>query len=72
MILTVIFVSRDGDWNPPLGDYLGDLTSELPPDEHITEFTSAGPKTYGYRLSGGKVCMKAKGITLNVSNSEKN
>ncbi|XP_059577891.1 uncharacterized protein LOC132248570 [Alligator mississippiensis] len=68
---SVIFVSLEGDWNPPLGDYLGELTSEIPPDEHITEFVSAGPKTYGYKLSGGKVCLKVKGITLNVANSEK-
>ncbi|XP_065436103.1 uncharacterized protein LOC135979895 isoform X1 [Chrysemys picta bellii] len=68
---SVIFVKREGDWNPPLGDYLGDLTSEIPPDQHITEFVSAGPKTYGYKLSGGKACMKVKGITLNVANCEK-
>ncbi|CAM5131628.1 unnamed protein product [Natator depressus] len=68
---SVIFVKREGAWNPPLGDYLGGLTSEIPPDQHITEFVSAGPKTYGYKLSGGKACMKVKGITLNVANCEK-
>lgn len=39
----VIFVKREGDWNPPLRDYLG----KIPPDQHITEFVSAGSKTYG-------------------------
>nr|XP_042696319.1 DNA polymerase-like [Chrysemys picta bellii] len=68
---SVIFVKREGDWNPPLGGYLGDLTSEILPDQHITQFVSAGPKTYGYKLSGGKACMKVKGITLNVANCEK-
>ena len=67
----MIFVCHERDWNPPLGDYLGELTSEIPPDEHITEFVSAGPKTYRYKLFGGKVCWKVKGITLNVANSEK-
>ncbi|XP_041435694.1 uncharacterized protein LOC121399337 [Xenopus laevis] len=57
---SVIFVSKDGDWNPPLGDYLGELTSELPTDTYITEFVSGGPKTYGYKLSTGKTCLKLK------------
>ncbi|KAE8580551.1 hypothetical protein XENTR_v10024459 [Xenopus tropicalis] len=65
---SVIFVSKPGDWNPPLGDYLGELTSELPPDTYITEFVSAGPKTYGYKLSTGKTSLKVKGITLNARN----
>ncbi|KYO39819.1 hypothetical protein Y1Q_0006697 [Alligator mississippiensis] len=68
---SVIFVSLKGGWNPSLGDYLGELTSEISPDEHITEFVLASPKTYGYKLSGGKVCLKVKEITLNVANSEK-
>ncbi|KAM4045564.1 uncharacterized protein ACNLHF_009425 [Anomaloglossus baeobatrachus] len=36
---------KDGEWSPPLGDYLGELTSEIPDDTYITEFVSAGPKT---------------------------
>ncbi|XP_077205235.1 ephrin type-B receptor 1 isoform X2 [Paroedura picta] len=68
---SVIFVSGEGDWNPPLGDYLGELTSEVPAGQHITEFVSAGPKTYAYQLSDKKVCLKVKGITLNSANREK-
>lgn len=68
---SVIFVSKEGAWNPTLRDYLGDLTSEIPPDEHIVKFVSAGSKTYGYKLSSGKTCMKVKGIMLNSGNSEK-
>ncbi|KAI4891048.1 hypothetical protein NFI96_008140 [Prochilodus magdalenae] len=67
---SVIFVSRDGDWEPPLGPYLGDLTDEIGGDDYITEFCSGGPKTYGYRTAVGKTCMKAKGITLNSENSK--
>ena len=26
---SLIFVSKDGDWEPPLGGYLGDLTDEI-------------------------------------------
>ncbi|KYO41908.1 zinc finger protein 446-like [Alligator mississippiensis] len=64
---SVIFVSRKGDWKPPLGDRLGELTSRIPANEHITEFVSAGTKTYAYKLSGGKACLKVKGITLDAA-----
>ncbi|XP_073497547.1 uncharacterized protein [Phyllobates terribilis] len=64
---SVIFVSKEGDYMPPLGDYLGDLTSEIPNDTYITEFVSAGPKTYGYKLSNGETTIKVKGITLNCT-----
>lgn len=55
---------------PPLGDHLGELTDEIGVDDYITEFCSSGPKSYGYRTAKGKVCMKAKGITLNARNSQ--
>ncbi|KAG1952108.1 extracellular sulfatase Sulf-2 [Pimephales promelas] len=67
---SVIFVSRDGDWEPPLGDHLGELTNEIDDGDYITEFCSSGPKSYGFRTVKGKVCMKAKGITLNAKNSQ--
>lgn len=67
---SLIFVSKDGDWEPPLGPYLGDLTDEIDDGDYITEFCSGGPKTYGYRTARGKTCMKAKGITLNAENSK--
>ncbi|XP_035239706.1 uncharacterized protein LOC118208867 isoform X1 [Anguilla anguilla] len=67
---SVIFVSRPGDWVPPLGDFLGELTSELDTGDHIVEFVSGGPKTYAYRTRGGKTCMKVKGITLHHTNTQ--
>ncbi len=67
---SVIFVSRDGDWIPPLGDHLGELTDEIGDGDYITEFCSSGPKSYGYRTAKGKACMKAKGITLNAKNAQ--
>ena len=67
---SLIFVSKDGDWEPPLGGYLGDLTDECDSGDHIIEFCSGVPKTYGYRTAKGKTCMKAKGITLNAENSK--
>lgn len=65
---SVIFTSREGEWQPSLGDYLGELTNEIPNGSHITEFVSAGPKTYGYKLNNGKTTLKVKGITLNTLN----
>ena len=46
------------------GDYLGDLTDELEPGDHITDFTSGGPKNYGYRTAGGKTECKVRGFSL--------
>lgn len=47
---SVIFVTREGEENPPLGVYLGQLTSETGSD-FILELCAAGPKNYAYALS---------------------
>ena len=44
---SVIYVSKPGYFEPPTGDYLGELTDELN-GEFITEYVSAGPKNYSY------------------------
>lgn len=49
------------------GPYLGDLTSELDPDETIVEFYSTGPKCYAYRTNKGNTCCKVKGFSLNAA-----
>ncbi|XP_076840973.1 uncharacterized protein LOC143485425 isoform X1 [Brachyhypopomus gauderio] len=67
---SVVFVSRDGDWMPPLSDYLGGLTSELSEGDSIVEFVSGGPKTYGFRTLKGENVMKVKGLTLNYTNDK--
>ena len=66
---SVIFKYSDGMYCPPVGDYLGDLTSELSPNEHITTFCSTGPKSYAYITNKGNTVCKVKGITLNHRNS---
>jgi hypothetical protein len=74
---SVIFVSSENDWEPPVGDFLGDLTDEMVDygaGSHITEFVSAGPKNDAYKFwcgGAGKfdtVC-KVKGVTLHYENS---
>lgn len=70
---SVIYIQRPGEWDPPLGDLLGDLTSELDVGQHITHFTSAGPKNYSYRTTDLNnevtTTTKCKGFTLNYKNS---
>ena len=47
---SVIFVSKPGDSEQPLGHYLGELTDELN-DDHIPTFVSGRPKNYAYRTN---------------------
>ncbi len=67
---SVIYVSEPGKPDPPLGNYLGDLTDELNGD-HITEFVSGGPKNYAYCTAEGKSETKVRGITLNHEAAKK-
>lgn len=73
-----MFTSAPGQWDPPLGDYLGDLTDEVinnkAPDNKITNFVTGGPKMYAYNLlkpnkKGQSSICKVCGITLNFKNS---
>ena len=70
---SVVFTSKQGDWEPPLGDFLGDLTDEAP-NNQITKFVTGGPKNYAYCLAkpnkkGQLSICKVRGITLNFKNS---
>ena len=67
---SVIYVSKPGKPEPPLGNYLGDLTDELDRD-YITTFVSGGPKNYAYHTAGGKSETKVRGITLNHTTLQK-
>ena len=60
---SVIYVHEPGKPEPPLGNYLGDLTDELNGD-YITSFVSGGPKNYAYRTKNGKTDTKVRGIRL--------
>ena len=70
---SVIYVSREGEWEPQTGDFLGELTNELESDNHIVTFVSGGPKNYAYKLArpdrnGYLTHCKVRGITLNYRN----
>jgi len=50
---SVFYTSLPGQKNLPTGDYLGDLTDELEEygtGSYVTEFISAGPKNYSYKV----------------------
>lgn len=79
---SVIFTSKTGDYVPPTGNYLGDLTDELSCKEMkckldskckghwIEEFVSCGPKNYAYKLNTGETVCKVRGFSLNHQNSQ--
>ena len=60
---SVVYVHEPGKPDPPLGDYLGDLTDELN-GGYITTFMSGGPKNYGYVTNTGEAILKIRGISL--------
>ena len=68
-----VYVSKPGDPQPALGDFLGDLTNEITPkhgpEAYITQFVCGGPKNYAYKVSDGKTHCKIRGFTLNYKNS---
>lgn len=70
---SVIYTVAPGEWEPPLGDYLGELTSEITPvtidnelkEDWIVEFVGCGPKNYAYKTYHGMTECKVRGIRLN-------
>lgn len=57
---SVIYSWREGQTKIPTGLFLGEMTDEIGGDI-ITEFGSAGPKSYCYTTRGGKSECKNKG-----------
>ncbi|XP_055351578.1 uncharacterized protein LOC129597903 [Paramacrobiotus metropolitanus] len=68
---SIFFVSKPGWPDPPTGRFLGDLTDELKPGQHITQFVSLGAKTYAYTTNDGHSVVKIKGFTINNRVKEK-
>ena len=77
---SIIFSVKDGEYVPPLGEYLGQLTSELTCKElgcrketctehYIEEFVSCGPKNYSFKVNSGEVVCKVRGFSLNYKSS---
>lgn len=69
---SVIYSHKPGQAKLENRDYLGDLTDELGNDDYIADFSSGGPKNYGYITQQGKVECKVRSFTLsNVQGSNK-
>jgi len=77
---SVIFTWRPGQWKPPLGSLLGNMCCELSKpfgdNSFIEEFTSGGPKNYGFIVRSTKdgqahVTVKVRGFSLNYDASQK-
>ena len=66
---SVLYTVKPGQFEPPTGVFLGELTNELPPSRYIATFVPGGPKNYAYQMNDGKTCCKVRGITLNYRNS---
>ena len=66
---SIIFTQEPGQYQPPLGKYLGKFKDELKGD-HIVQFCSGGPKNYGYRTAGNQLETKVRGFTLNREGSQ--
>lgn len=72
---SVIYVERKETPKILTGDFLGDMTNELGPNEYIDCFVSGGPKNYAFQIKveGSdevKTVCKVKGIRLNYMNSK--
>ena len=65
---SVIYKHVEGQYNPPLSEFVGGMTDELD-GSYITEYLSNGPKNYAYRTADGKQVVKVKGFTLNYVSS---
>ena len=68
---SVIYIHEPCKPDPPLGNYLGDLTDELDAGDYITTFISGGPKNYAYITNNGKSETKIRGITLDYAATKK-
>ncbi|XP_031348773.1 uncharacterized protein LOC116174886 [Photinus pyralis] len=75
---SIIYVSAPELYDPPLGQFLGELTNELEDEgigSYIKEFVSGGPKNYAYKAwSSSKGCdvtvCKVKGISLTYKTAQ--
>ena len=72
---SLIFTAKPDEYMPETGNYLGDLTNEIPEEYggHITELVAPGPKNYAYKtvypVENPKTKCVVKGFSLNVESA---
>jgi hypothetical protein len=71
---SIIFSTKEGEYSPSIGDYLGQMTDEIAeygPGASIIKFVSGGPKNYAYVVAKPDgtqhTVIKAKGLRLHTS-----
>jgi len=62
-------LSENDDENVTVSPFLGELSSELDEDDVIVEFSTGGPKVYGFETKKGKCQTKVKGFKLDQRTS---
>jgi len=69
MLDSIIYSAKPGDYEPKLGDHLGDLTNEIAKNDgsHIVEIVCGGPKNYAYITDAGVSKCVVKGFSLSVT-----
>ena len=68
---SMIFISKEGCYEPSTGKYLGELTDEIGDDLYITEYCSGGSKNYAYKLNNGDTKCVIKGFSQSLSTIDK-
>ena len=66
---SIIYVHKEGEWNPDTGNFLGDLKDEYPHQE-LTQYVGLGAKNYAIRFADGTCECKVRGFTLNYQTSK--
>ena len=69
--MSSFYIEKEGQYNPKLGNNLGDLTNEISINDggYISEIVCPGPKNYAYMTASGKTKCVVKGFTLNYQSS---
>lgn len=82
---SLVYISQPNKQDPPLGDFLGELTDEIScknigckvshaeedsSPHFIEEFVAGGPKNYSYKLNSGQCVCKIRGFTLDVATAK--
>ena len=55
---SVVFTQQPGQWKPQLGNFLGEWTNEVASGSKIIDFTTCGPKNYGYVTKDARGVLK--------------
>jgi len=68
---SLMYTLKPGQYEPKLGEYLGELTNEISENDggYIKELVCPGPKNYGYRTANGITKCVVKGISINYQSS---